>query len=510
MNNDSRTTNTIRNSVTGVTVQIITALVNLITRTIFINSLSIDYLGVNGLFTNILSILSLAELGFGGAMIYSLYKPMAVKDTEKINGLMNLYSKIYKIIGSVVFILGLALMPLLPFIIKDAPNVDNLYLIYVLFLINSASSYYFAYKRSILQADQNTYIISRYHFGVTLLRAVLQSFILIIYQNYLLYLTIQILSTLVENILISKKVDQLYPFLRNQQASSLRKNDREEIIENVKALSVYKLGSTLLDSTDDILISSIVGIAEVGLISNYNLIINTVSMMLSQITNSLSGSVGNYVATEDSNKQETLLYRLTFVYYIFYGLSTILLFMLLNPFIEIWIGEAYMLSQTSVAIICFNWYFIGMMNPVWTFRSTKGLFVYGRFRPFISGILNIFISIFLGGRFGLNGVLLGTTFSRLTTNSWFDPFIIFRKGFNKSPKKYFFTQVAYALLLILPIGLSIFLFSLLPEGNILVFVIQIAIVLLVGVAFYLLMSLRTNNFGYLVNIAKSLRLKFGK
>lgn len=511
MNNNSRTSNTVRNSITGISVQMIIALTSFVTRTIFIRTLSIDYLGVNGLFTNILSILSLAELGFGGAMVYSLYKPMAEKNNNKINGLMNFYSRIYKIIGTVIFILGLALMPFLPLIIKDAPNVDNLYFIYFLFLLNSASSYFFAYKRSILQADQNNYIISQYHFWVVILKSIIQSLILILFQNYFLYLIIQIVFTLIENILISKKVDSLYPFLEKHNINNLDKKTRNEISENVKALSVYKLGSTLMDSTDDIIISSIIGITEIGLLSNYNLIINTVSMALNQINTSLAGSVGNYVSTENTNRQEDLLYRLSFIYYIFYGLSSMLLYMLLNPFINLWIGIDYILPQTTVALLCFNWYFIGMLNPVWTFRSTKGLFVYGRFRPFVTGLINIIVSIVLGREFGLNGVLLGTTISRVATNSWFDPYIIFKKGFNKSPNKYILTQVMFVLLLLIPVGISIYLFKLLPKATIPIFITQIIIVFIIGILFYLVMALITDNFKYLINILKKFnRPKFNR
>ena len=187
MKETSRSQNSIRNTVYGITTQVLTVLISFITRTVFIKYLSVEYLGVNGLFTNILTVLSLAELGFGGAMVYSMYQPLAIKDYKVLKALMHFYSKIYKVIGLSVCILGLLLVPFLNLLIKDTPNISNLTIIYIFFLLNTVASYFFAYKRSILQADQKQYIISKNHLIFNVLKSVAQIIILILFENYLLF-----------------------------------------------------------------------------------------------------------------------------------------------------------------------------------------------------------------------------------------------------------------------------------------------------------------------------------
>lgn len=503
MQKKTRTQNTIQNTIYGVATQVLTVLISFITRTFFIKYLSVEYLGVNGLFTNILTVLSLAELGFGGAVVYSMYHPLAMNDNLTLKGLMRFYSKIYRVIGISVGVLGLLLVPFLSFLVKDAPNVSNLTLIYLLFLLNSVVSYFFSYKRSILQADQKQYIISKINLAVILIKSVAQIIILVTLKNYLLFLTIQVLSTILENYYISKKVDEIYHFLNASNKIELDSKEKTNIWLNVKALMVYKIGSTALDGTDNIIISSVIGVSAVGYLSNYLLIIGSISMVLQQLTNAITGSIGNYVATEKVERQEALLGSISFLYFMIFGFSFVSLFLLLNPFITLWLGREFTLSGYLVFIISFNWYITGMMNPVWTFRSTKGLFVYGKYRPIISAFINIVVSLILATKLGLSGVLIGTTITRLATNSWYDPYIVFKYGFNKSPKKYLYKQLLYFLSLGVPLLILTYLFTLFTELNYLSFFIQVILVTLITISTLILIYGRTKDFKYLLNIVFS-------
>lgn len=493
----SRTENSIRNTIYGVLTQVLTVLISFITRTVFIKYLSVEYLGVNGLFTNILTVLSLAELGFGSAMIYSMYHPLAIRDHNKLRELMNFYSKIYKVIGLSVGILGLLLVPFLSFFIRDAHSLDNLTLIYILFLLNSVSSYFFAYKRSILQADQKQYVISKNHLIFNILKSISQIIILMIFKNYILFLSIQVLATMAENVFISRIVNTIYPYLKDEKKATLESKEKKTIWSNVKALMIYKIGSTVLDGTDNIIISSFVGVAAVGYFSNYTLIVGSVTMILQQVTNALTGSIGNYVATEGINKQENLFHKVVFVYFIIFGFSFVALFMLLNPFITIWLGEEFTLPIYVVFIISLNWYITGIMNPVWTFRSTKGLFIYGRFRPAISAIINIVVSILLAIHWGLTGVLIGTTITRLSTNSWYDPYIIYKHGFKKSPIIYYRNQITYFISLSIPVMILTYLFKHLSEVSYLNFILQIMLVILITIGSLVVFYRKTEEFNYL-------------
>lgn len=505
MNELTRTENSIRNTILGLVTQVLTVLISFVTRSFFIRYLSIEYLGVNGLFTSILTVLSLAELGFGSAMIYSMYAPLAKKDETKLRQLIKFYSKIYKIIGLAIGGIGLILIPFLGVLINDAPDVGNLTPIYLLFLLNSVVSYLFVYKKTVLQADQKQSVISQIHLYISIFKAGIMITILILTKNYLLYLVVQVTATLLENIWISRKVNKTYTFIKEKDNSSLDAKEKASIWDNVKALMIYKVGSTILDGTDNIIIAAFVGVVSVGYLSNYVLITGSLTMVLHQITHAITGSVGNFVTTENEEKQETLFHRLGFVYFVVYGFSFVALFMLLNPFITVWLGSDYTLPTLTVLVISLNWYIMGIMNPVWTFRATKGLFKHGKYRPAISAVINVVVSIALAFQFGLIGVLLGTTITRLSTNIWYDPYIVFKHGFNKKATRFYVKQVLYLLTLIVPIGLLTFAFGYL-DTNIVSFIIKMILVTVVTLVVIIVFYRRTDEYKYF----KQLLTRFAK
>ena len=249
---------------------------------------------------------------------------------------------------------------------------------------------------------------------------------------------IQIICTFAENYLVSRKADKLYPYLKEYKKEKLEKSEIKTIFNNVKALMIYKLGSTILDGTDNIIISAFLGVAWVGKLSNYTLILGALSMVTYQFTNAVTASVGNFIVKESKERQEFLLKTITFANFLIYGFSFVCLVTLMNPFIELWIGKEYLLDMQTVFIISLNWYIFGMMNSIWTFRSTMGLFVHGQYRPAISAIINVVISLMLVEQMGLLGVLLGTTITRFVTNVWYDPLIVYKHGLQKSVKNYYF------------------------------------------------------------------------
>ncbi|WP_204210498.1 sugar translocase [Pseudoflavonifractor sp. An187] len=430
----------------GMIVQGANVLLGLLVRTFFIYFLSQVYLGVNGLFTNILTMLSLAEMGIGSAIIYDMYKPIAEGDEIQIAKLMNFYRQAYFIIGCVVGTCGLLITPFLGVIIKGQPDIPNITEIYLLYLANTVFSYFFAYKRSIFSADQRERVLHIFRLIFYIVRSVLQIIILMLTKNFIAYLGVQILCTVLENVAVSIYADREYPFLKKYQSSKLDKKQTKSIVENVKALFIYKVGSTALDGTDNIIISAFDGVISVGLLSNYSLVTGSVQLLLSQITTSLTSSVGNYVAQESNDKHEMLLKRLTFLNFIIYGGAFVILTSCLTPFVQVWAGTSYTLGFSVVFVFCLNMYIYGMMNSIWTFRTTMGLFVYGRWRPLVSAAINVVVSILLAQKMGLLGVLLGTTITRVTTNVWFDPYVVYRYGLKKSASRYYIQWLGYLIL----------------------------------------------------------------
>ena len=393
MNNKGRIENSVRNSATGIIVQACNMILGLVTRTFFIRYLSAEYLGVNGLFSNILTMLSLAEMGIGGAITYSMYKPIAQDDQKKIAQLMNLYRTAYCIIGIVIAVIGICIVPFLGYIIKDKPNIENLTLIYFLYLSNTVLSYFFAYKRSILSADQMERIIQYFTFAFQVIRYTVQVVVLILFKDFIVFLSIQIACTFLENLALSLYADKRYPFLKTYREEKLEPSERKKIFDNIKALFIYKIGSTALDGTDNIIISAFDGVISVGLLSNYGLITGSLRAFLDKVTSGVIGSVGNYIAKEDDKRHEQLLETITFLHYVLYGLLFVGCMGALQPFVRFWAGENYVLPYRIVFVYCLNIYIFGMMNAVWIFRSTMGLFIYGRWRPLVSAIVNIVVSI---------------------------------------------------------------------------------------------------------------------
>ena len=454
MNENSRTSNVIQNSAFGILTQTSGIVLNFIVRMIFVRYLTEEYLGINGLFSNILTILSLAELGIGGSIGYSLYKPVAECNFPEIAALMRLYRSAYTIIGLTIGGLGVLIIPLLPVLIHEATSIPDVTVIYLFCLLNTVVSYFSAYKRSLFIADQQERILSKYKLYFSFLKAIGQCLILVLTRDFLAYLSVQLLCTVVENLYISYRADRAYPFLIEFKHEKLPTDKLKDIVGNVKALTIYKVGSTVLDGTDNIILSAFVGLAWVGKLSNYTLIIGSVSMILSQVMSALTASTGNYIAKESSEYHERLLRRITFFSFCLYGMCSVCLVCLSSPFVRLVFGSNYILDKTAVIVLVLNFYIFGMMNAIWTFRSTMGLFVHGKYRPLVSAVINVLVSVFLVLRIGPTGVLLGTTITRFTTNVWYDPHIVYKHGLKKAPHSYYLLWAKYLFITIIALFIA--------------------------------------------------------
>ncbi|MFR8063988.1 hypothetical protein [Thomasclavelia spiroformis] len=508
MNYQSRIINTLRNSIYGIIAQGVLIFLNFLTRTVFLKFLSTEYLGVNGLFSNVLSMLSLVELGIGTAIVYSMYKPIAENNKREISALMSFYKKAYHYIGIVVTILGLLLVPFLDLIVKNKNNIQNLEVIYLLFLFNTSLTYFYAYKRSIISADQKEYILSKYRMYFSFLKAFLQIAVLFLTKNFIIYVFVQIFCTFLENFFISRKADKMYSYLKEYKNEKIAPEKVKKIKDDVKSLTIYKISGTMLDGTDNIIISSFLDIGLVGLLSNYTLIVNSINMLLTQVVTSVTASVGNFIVKEDNDRCEELLHNLTFVQFIFYGFSFVSLACLLNPFITLWIGKKYLFDLLVVFIIALNFFISGILSTIWTFRTTMGLFKYGKYRPIFTAILNLVISVILANEIGILGVLLGTTISRVCTNVWFDPYIVYKHGLHKKFYGYLRKLIVYIIVCILDIILINYIIAFFGDGLV-YFVLSIIVTVIV---FFVscLFFYKTNEFKYLLSIVRRNFIKFNR
>lgn len=440
----SRVDKSKKNIFFGLMQQCITLILTFVTRTVFIKYLSLDLLGINSLFANILTVLSLADLGFGTAILYSMYKPLADNDQEKLSALMNFFRKIYIYIAIIVFLVGICLLPFLHFIIKEN-NIANIEIYYCLFLADSIISYLLAYKVNIINADQKSYIIKKYTLIFNIIKSIIQCFVIIVFKSFIAYLLVQILCTFFTNIYGSYLSRKMYPYICTKK--KLAKEDKKSIMDNVKSLFLYKIGGIILNNTDNILISSIINVVTVGIYTNYITIINAITNITSTIFTTITFSVGNLIATENKEKQLDVFYKIDFLANLIFSFISVLLLILLNDLIICWLGKDYIVDGFTIVFAIVNFYMIGALNSVLMFRDTTGLFKKTKYIYMITATLNIILSIFLGINFGLTGIIAATALSRLLTNFWYEPLTIFRSYFNKSSLKYFRDKLLNVLVL---------------------------------------------------------------
>lgn len=431
--------NSLKNSIYGIASQLIIVLLMFVSRKIFVDILPVEYLGLNGLFSNVISVLSLTELGFGTAAIYALYRPIAMKDYKKQAVLMRVYAKIYHVMFFVVLILGLCLMPFIPYLIKDLPQIPNLYFIYYLFVINSAITYLFAYKRSLLFADQKNYRIVKANVLCKILCTLLQIIILKVTGNYILFLIIMIGTSFLENWIIARIVDKEYEYLKDYKDEHLDVETKQELIKNTKALLMHKIGAIAVFQTDNLITSTFVGIVATGLLSNYTMILNQVRMIITTIIDGAKASIGNYSATESDENKLIVFRKLNYINHIINSTCTTGLFILLNFFIaKLWLkNENLLLPQTVVLLLCIEFYLRGMRYSYNIFKETSGVYHPDRYKAIVEAILNLVISIILVNYIGIAGVILGTIITTICIPYVVEVYVTFKYVFHKGPMVYY-------------------------------------------------------------------------
>lgn len=478
--------------------QIINLIVLFVVRTFFVIKLGNDYLSINGLFTNVLSLLSFAELGIGNAIIFSLYKPIAEQDTNKIISLMSLFRKSYRVIRIVVLCLGLIFIPFLKYLIKDITLSDNVYFLFFLMLINTYFSYFAAYKKSLLIADQKNYIVSLIQQLGIVLQSIFQILTLLFLSSFSLYLIIQLFGTILINYFSSKYVDSHYLYLSNT-SSSLSSSYLKEIFDNIKNIFFYKVGAVILNSTDNILISSLISTSLVGIYSNYSLIVNAINSVLMQVCNSIAASIGIHNVKNNDNTNEKVFKKIFLISFWIFGLCSICLCELLNPFIGLWLGEKYVLNYSTVVIISVVFYITGINQIPSQYRTSFGLFKEAKFVPMIASFINISLSIILGKMIGLDGIFIATIIAKLLTFNIVDPYLVYSKGFHKAFVHVFLLKVLFLLQLFLSYCLVHYVNCVFSFGGYFGFAIMslvdVAIIIATfGINFYFCKIIRRRNY----------------
>lgn len=497
----------LKNTAAGFAQQIINELLRFFVRTVFIYTLSKSYLGISSLFSSILSVLNIAELGIGMAISFALYKPLAIQDIEQIKSLMLLYKKAYRIIGLSVLAVGLVLTPFLPFIIQKPVEYVNIYFIFILYLANAVSSYFFsAYKSAILVADQKKYVTDYIGAAITVAVAVCQIAILFFLQStpvtaFYVYSATNIVQNILKNVIVAQRVDRMYPYLRDKMVNPLDREIRKGIFQNVRALFVARVSRVALDSIDAIVISAVVvnGIGIVGVYSNYTLIVSGIVTFFTVLSSALTASLGNFLVTEDIERSKKVFNGMNLIYAWMYGFCAICLWVLLNPFIGgVWLNEEWLLSDTAVFLIVVNFLLDGLMAAPIKFIQTAGLYWQARFRYVLSAVINITLSVLfvVAFQWGIEGVLFATTIAKAAMVS-VDPYVVFKNLFKSSPLKYYLKFVVTLCFVLLTGALVRYILSLLCTGYSIVSV-AVGALLCIAIpnALFFIASYRGNDYAF--------------
>ncbi len=505
-----RSTNSIKNAVVATAMNLITILIGFVAQKIFIDVLGTEYLGINGLFTNILSMLGIIELGLGSAIIYHLYKPIADKDTEKIKSLMQFYKIGYRIIALLVTIIGLLIIPFIGFIVGEVTITTNIVYIYILFLIDIVVSYLLSYKRSILYANQQTYIVNVIHIGYIIIMNIAQLIALITTKNFILYLWIKIICRILENVVITVIANRIYPYIKSKETKQLDAKVKKSIFTKVKGLVYHKIGSFIVLGTDNIIISTFLGITTVGLYSNYNLIMQALNSLFTQVFNSITASVGNLLVEKDGKKSYDIYKNMLFLNSWIYAFASSGILCIIEPFIKVWIGGQYLLPLSVLITLVINFYIQGMRKTCNTFKEAAGIFYEDRYVPLIESLINIITSIILVKIFGLVGVFLGTIISTIIIFFYSYPKFVYMPLFEKTYIQHLKDYIPYIIISILAVGATYFITSnIYVENLILQILINLIIVCVIPNIIYWLAFHKTSQLKYYKQLLKNIKNKNG-
>ena len=463
---NSRTKNSILNLLSSFGGQLLLTLLKFVVRTVFINVLGKSYLGINGYFSDILNMLSLTELGFDTAINYKLYKPLAEHDEKRVRVLMKFYKLAYRAVGITILALGLILIPALPFLIKDYNKLAylgiNVPLVFILFLLQSVSSYlFFAYRAAIMKANQKKYILDIAEYAITILTNSAQIIVLVISHNFLLYTGTVIVFNLVRNLVNAIISQRFYPEYYIKESDSLSKDEIKGLLKDCGALFVYKVNGTVLKATDNMVLAAFAGMDIVALYSNYLLFYTTIKTFLRKLYSAVKASTGNLFATESVDKQYKFFESMNYLTIILYGTACVGVASCSNELINTWIGDEYLIAMPFSILIGLEILTTGLKQNLGQIRTVTGVFRQAWKRPILSVIINIVASISLVQFIGIYGVIIGTLLADILTNLSVDPVVIHKYSFNnyKPVSTYYKKNIFYILILIVVGSLDFWLCS---------------------------------------------------
>lgn len=478
---------------------------NFLTQAVLIRTLGVEYSGINGLFTNILTMLSIAELGIGSTIIYKLYKPIAEEDKETIKSWMKFYKICYRFIALIVTIIGLFLIPFVPNIIGEVTIRESIIMLYLICLLDTVLSYLMTYKRSLLYADQKNYIINFVHIGYTIFMNVAQIILLVVTKEYVYFIIIKLVFRILENIILNRIVNKKYPYIL-EKSENISKSESKDLFSRVKAILLQKISFVINKGIDNITISMIMGVVSVGYYTNYNLIVAAIGNIIYQIVSSMTASVGNLLTENNVEKSYDVYKKLNMFNSFLTAIAMVGFTCVATPFISIWVGKEFILSNLILFSFTYYIYVDSVRRSITMYKEAAGICKEDQFMYVIMTIINLVFSIILCKLIGLAGVILGTAISYTFLIVYSYPKYVFKPVFKKGKKEYYRENSKYLVFMIISTVISYCLCANIMIENTMIKIIANGIIAIaVTTILFIIIFGRTNEFKYYIGLLKRLK-----
>ena len=455
-----RVKNAKRNIVFGIINKIITLSLPFVVRMVVIREIGAEYLGLGSLFTSILQVLNITELGFSSAVVYSMYKPIADDDNETLCAILRFYKKVYFTIGVIIGILGLILLPFLQKLIKGSvPEDINIYILYLIYLLSTVISYLlFAYKNSLISAYQREDVLSNINTIVHAIIYIAQFFFIVVTKNYYYYALTLLIGAFIQNIVTEIVSRKLFPHILCK--GCLSSEIKQDIKIKVKGLLINKLCAVSRNSFDSIFVSAFLGLTQTAIYNNYYYIMNSVIICLGVISSSILAGVGNSIVTESQQKNYADMKKFNFIYMLLGGWCTIFLLCLYQPFIKLVFGSEMLFPFPVVILFCLYFYVLKMGDIRATYSEARGLWWENRYRAIIEAVANLVLNFVLGKFFGIYGIVIATLISLFFVNFLWGSSIIFKHYFTEIKMyEYYIQHLLYAFITAIICGITFFICS---------------------------------------------------
>lgn len=448
----NRTKNTIRNIQFGIINRIVLLLLQFVIRTILIHIMGTEYAGLSSLFTSVIQVLNVTELGLSSALLFSMYEPVAQNNVTEICEQICIIKYVNRVIGVLFLFLGLLILPFINYFVKgDCPDGLNLYILFLIYLSNSVIGYFmYGYKNSILIAYQRQDIVKNIESVVSIIQGFLQIGILYFTRNYYLFILVTIIGTVVINLLAKIEVKRLFPYL--SETKSFRKDKLIGMSKQIKGAAIGKISLVCRNAFDSIIISSLFGLKLTAIYSNYYYLFSAVMAIISILLVAMSSSVGNSIAMESRKKNAEDHLRFDFYYEVIVGVCTVCMVVLYQPFMRLWVGEELLFPMDTMLLFCIYFYVNNLAQVRSVYSEASGLWWEFRYITIAEMVTNLALNFGLGFLLGVNGVLIATIITAFFSSFIGITLLVYKKMFDESPKQYYINNLVYFVLTVILIS----------------------------------------------------------